>query len=88
MPAIFLQFGVTMSGTFLSRRNLRKLAYPVGIAMTLFQLYFTTGFGVLSGTAMAAIFVSFGLALIFLLRPAVRFEREEDEPGALVVLEL
>ena len=25
MPAIFLQFGVTMSGTFLSRRNLRKL---------------------------------------------------------------
>ena len=88
MPAIFLQFGVTMSGTFLSRRNLRKLAYPVGIAMTLFQLYFTTGFGVLSGTAMAAIFVSFGLALIFLLRPAVRFEREEDEPGALVVLDL
>ena len=43
MPAIFLQFGVTMSGTFLSRRNLRKLAYPVGIAMTLFQLYSPQG---------------------------------------------
>ena len=77
-----------MSGAFLSRRKLRKLAYPVGIAMTLFQLYFTIGFGVLSGTAMAAIFVSFGLSLIFLLRPAARFPHEEDEPVALVVLDL
>lgn len=77
-----------MSGAFLSRSNLRKLAYPVGIAMTLFQLYFTIGFGVLSGTAMAAIFVSFGLSLIFLLRPAARFPHEEDEPAALLILDL
>lgn len=37
--------------SILSRESLKKAAYPIGIAMALFQLYYTIGYGVLEGIA-------------------------------------
>ena len=72
----------------LTRENLKKLSYPIGIGMTLFQLYYTIGYGVLEGSLLAAIFLSFALTLIFLLYPAVKMPEGKKEPGILILVDL
>lgn len=67
--------------SILSRESLKKAAYPIGIAMALFQLYYTIGYGVLEGSLLAAIFLSFALTMIFLLHPAVKPARRPRGTG-------
>lgn len=78
-----------MSAPFLvSRDRLKKLAYPIGIGMSCFQVYFTIGYGVLEGSLLCAIFLSFALTLIFLLHPAVKLKEGQREPGVLLLVDL
>ena len=72
----------------LSRESLKKAAYPIGIAMALFQLYYTIGYGVLEGSLLAAIFLSFALTMIFLLHPAVKPREGRGEPVFLLLVDL
>ena len=74
--------------SILSRESLKKAAYPIGIAMALFQLYYTIGYGVLEGSLLAAIFLSFALTMIFLLHPAVKPREGRGEPAFLLLLDL
>ena len=74
--------------SILSRESLKKAAYPIGIAMALFQLYYTIGYGVLEGSLLAAIFLSFALTMIFLLHPAVKPREGRREPAFLLLLDL
>ena len=74
--------------SILSRESLKKAAYPIGIAMALFQLYYTIGYGVLEGSLLAAIFLSFALTMIFLLHPAVKPREGRGEPVFLLLVDL
>ena len=74
--------------SILSRESLKKGAYPIGIAMALFQLYYTIGYGVLEGSLLAAIFLSFALTMIFLLHPAVKPREGRGEPVFLLLVDL
>ena len=74
--------------SILSRESLKKAAYPIGIAMALFQLYYTIGYGVLEGSLLAAIFLSFALTMIFLLHPAVKPREGRREPAFLLFVDL
>ncbi len=74
--------------SILSRESLKKAAYPIGIAMALFQLYYTIGYGVLEGSLLAAIFLSFALTMIFLLHPAVKPREGRREPAFLLLVDL
>ncbi len=74
--------------SILSRESLKKAAYPIGIAMALFQLYYTIGYGVLEGSLLAAIFLSFALTMIFLLHPAVKPREGRREPVFLLLVDL
>ena len=74
--------------SILSRESLKKAAYPIGIAMALFQLYYTIGYGVLEGSLLAAIFLSFALTMIFLLHPAVKPRESRGEPVFLLLVDL
>ena len=74
--------------SILSRESLKKAAYPIGIAIALFQLYYTIGYGVLEGSLLAAIFLSFALTMIFLLHPAVKPREGRREPAFLLLLDL
>ncbi|MCH5277651.1 MAG: TRAP transporter permease [Desulfovibrionaceae bacterium] len=74
--------------TILSRSTLKKIAYPTGVGMTLFQVYYTIGYGVLEGSLLAAIFLSFALVLIFLSHPAIKIDEGKEEPVPLIVLDL
>lgn len=70
--------------SILTRGSLKKVAYPVGIAMALFQLYYTIGYGVLEGSLLAAIFLSFALTMIFLIHPAIKIKDNRQEPTILL----
>lgn len=72
----------------LTRTGLRRFSFPIAVGMTLFQLYFTIGFGVLDGAMMSSIFVSFAMVLIFLNYPARNFPEGQNEPQALLLLDL
>lgn len=74
--------------SILSRESLKKAAYPIGIAMTLFQLYYTVGYGVLEGSLLAAIFLSFALTMIFLTQPAIKIKEGKKEPVILLLIDL
>ena len=74
--------------SILSRESLKKAAYPIGIAMALFQLYYTVGYGVLEGSLLAAIFLSFALTLIFLLNPAIKLKDGKKEPTILILIDI
>ena len=74
--------------SILSRESLKKAAYPIGIAMALFQLYYTIGYGVLEGSLLAAIFLSFAFTMIFLLHPAVKPREGRGEPVFLLLVDL
>ena len=74
--------------SILSRESLKKAAYPIGIAMALFQLYYTIGYGVLEGSLLAAIFLSFALTMIFLLHPAVKPREGRREPAFMLLVDL
>ncbi len=74
--------------SILSRESLKKAAYPIGIAMTLFQLYYTVGYGVLEGSLLAAIFLSFALTMIFLTQPAIKVKEGKKEPVILLLIDL
>ena len=74
--------------SILSRESLKKAAYPIGIAMALLQLYYTIGYGVLEGSLLAAIFLSFALTMIFLLHPAVKPREGRGEPVFLLLVDL
>ena len=74
--------------SILSRESLKKAAYPIGIAMALFQLYYTIGYGVIEGSLLAAIFLSFALTMIFLLHPAVKPREGRGEPVFLLLVDL
>ena len=63
-----------------SRENFAKVAYFIGIALALFQIYFTIGFAALEGTKMRTIFLSSIMVLIFLLCPARKLKPGEKEP--------
>ena len=50
----------------LSRQGVKPIAWLLGLALALFQIWFTTGFGVLDGSMMRVAYVAFFTALIFL----------------------
>ena len=50
----------------LSRQGVKPIAWLLGLALALFQIWFTTGFGVLDGSMMRVAYVAFITALIFL----------------------
>lgn len=56
--------------------------------MALFQVYYTIGYGVLEGSLLAAIFLSFALMLIFLLHPGFKAEEGKKEPAWLIALDI
>lgn len=74
--------------SILTRGSLKKVAYPVGIAMALFQLYYTIGYGVLEGSLLAAIFLSFALTMIFLIHPAIKIKDNRQEPTILLLIDI
>ena len=52
--------------TCTSRQGVKPIAWLLGLALALFQIWFTTGFGVLDGSMMRVAYVAFITALIFL----------------------
>lgn len=72
----------------LSRELFKKAAWPIGIGMTIFQVYFTIGYGVLEGMLQSAIFLAFALVLIFLLFPVWKFPAGRREPQIFLWFDL
>lgn len=72
----------------LSRELFKKAAWPIGIGMTIFQVYFTIGYGVLEGMLQSAIFLAFALALTFLIYPAYKIPEGKREPQILLWLDV
>jgi len=72
----------------LTREGIKPIANALALALALFQVWFTSGFGVLDGSMMRVVFVSFITALIFLYIPFRKFGKDENEPIWCVLLDL
>ena len=53
------------------------------LALALFQIWFTTGFGVLDGSMMRVMFVSFITVLVFLFIPGRKYKENEKVTHAV-----
>ena len=67
-PTACVKKGITMSFA-LTREGIKPVAKGFALALALFQIWFTTGFGVLDGSMMRVMFVSFITVLVFLFIP-------------------
>ena len=72
----------------LTREGIKPFAKALALALALFQIWFTSGFGVLDGSMMRVVFVAFITALIFLYIPCRKFDKGEKEPTWCVLLDL
>ena len=61
----------------------KAVAKGFALALALFQIWFTTGFGVLDGSMMRVMFVSFITVLVFLFIPGRKYKENEKEPHAV-----
>ena len=72
----------------LTREGIKPFAKALALALALFQIWFTSGFGVLDGSMMRVVFVAFITALIFLYIPCRKYNKDEKEPTWCVLLDL
>lgn len=78
---------VAMSFT-LTREGIKPAARAFALALALFQIWFTTGFGVLDGSMMRVMFVAFITVLIFLFIPGRTCAEGEQEGRLFILLDL
>ena len=71
-----------------TREGIKPIAMAIGLALALFQIWFTTGFGVLDGSMMRVVFVGAITALIFLYIPYRKFGKNEKEPTWSLLLDI
>ena len=79
--------GITMSFA-LTREGIKPVAKGFALALALFQIWFTTGFGVLDGSMMRVMFVSFITVLVFLFIPGRKYKENEKEPTLFLLIDL
>ena len=79
--------GITMSFA-LTREGIKPVAKGFALALALFQIWFTTGFGVLDGSMMRVMFVSFITVLVFLFIPCRKYKENEKEPTLFLLIDL
>ena len=72
----------------LTREGIKPVAKGFALALALFQIWFTTGFGVLDGSMMRVMFVSFITALVFLFIPCRKYKENEKEPTLFLLIDL
>ncbi len=71
-----------------SRDMFAKPAYAIAIAMAVFQIYYTAGFGIMEGLKLSAIFVAFAMVLILLLYPPFKVAEGQKEFWLFPVIDL
>mgnify|MGYP000295464495 FL=1 len=79
--------GITMSFA-LTREGIKPVAKGFALALALFQIWFTTGFGVLDGSMMRVMFVSFITVLVFLFIPCRKYKENKKEPTLFLLIDL
>ena len=79
--------GITMSFA-LTREGIKPVAKGFALALALFQIWFTTGFGVLDGSMMRVMFVSFITVLVFMFIPCRKYKENEKEPTLFLLIDL
>lgn len=72
----------------LTREGIKPVAKGFALALALFQIWFTTGFGVLDGSMMRVMFVSFITVLVFLFIPCRKYKENEKEPTLFLLIDL
>ena len=72
----------------LSRQGVKPIAWLLGLALALFQIWFTTGFGVLDGSMMRVAYVAFITALIFLYVPGRKLPEGKQESRLAVLIDV
>lgn len=72
----------------LTREGIKPVAKGFALALALFQIWFTTGFGVLDGSMMRVMFVSFITVLVFLFIPGRKYKENEKEPTLFLLIDL
>lgn len=72
----------------LTREGIKPAARAFALALALFQIWFTTGFGVLDGSMMRVMFVAFITVLIFLFIPGRTCAEGEQEGRLFILLDL
>ena len=72
----------------LSRQGVKPIAWLLGLALALFQIWFTTGFGVLDGSMMRVAYVAFITALIFLYVPGRKLPEGKQESRLAVFIDV
>ena len=72
----------------LSRQGIKPIAWLLGLALALFQIWFTTGFGVLDGSMMRVAYVAFITALIFLYVPGRKLPEGKQESRIAILVDL
>lgn len=72
----------------LTREGVKPLAWILGLALALFQVWFTIGFGVLDGSMMRVVFLAFILALVFLFVPAKKVAEGQQESAFIILIDL
>lgn len=68
--------------------GIKPVAKGFALALALFQIWFTTGFGVLDGSMMRVMFVSFITVLVFLFIPCRKYKENEKEPTLFLLIDL
>ena len=72
----------------LTREGIKPVAKGFALALALFQIWFTTGFGVLDGSMMRVMFVSFITVLVFMFIPCRKYKENEKEPTLFLLIDL
>ena len=72
----------------LTREGIKPVAKGFALALALFQIWFTTGFGVLDCSMMRLMFVSFITVLVFLFIPCRKYKENEKEPTLFLLIDL
>lgn len=72
----------------LSREGIKPLAWLFGLALALFQVWFTIGVSVLDGSMMRVAYLAFIIVLIFLYIPYRKFGEGEKEGKITVIIDL
>ena len=77
-----------MKEPLLSRSTLNTVAFPVAIAMAVFQCWFTSGFTYISNSVLTLIFLGFAMVLTFLTVPMIKPKEGKEEPKILLLIEI
>jgi len=71
-----------------TRDNFKRLSWPVAVAMSLFQIYYSGGFDTLEGNILYISVVCMSMVLVFLHKPAIKIKQNSKEHPALLIIDL